>query len=74
MNSVGIDSAFISSPYETKSVKDGYVHFFVDPSDLNQFSYYYFKNSIRSATVTKQIFVRNTLSAHYLCLSDTIAF
>lgn len=71
-----IDSVFITSPYETLSFpnKFGVVNFHVDPSQVNQFSWYYIKNGVKSNTTTKQFFVRNAIPNNYLCLNDTIAF
>jgi hypothetical protein len=60
-NSVPADSVIITSPFVTGSLIRGNdrIYFYVDPSKLNQFSWYCVKNGINGDTIIKQIYVPN---------------
>ncbi len=60
-DSIPADSIVITSPYATGHLIRGNdrIYFYVDPSKLNQFSWYCVKNRINGNTITKQIYVPN---------------
>jgi hypothetical protein len=75
LDSLSVAEILITSQYETKSLTRGNTCcFYVDPSIVSQFSWYYIKNGVKSNILSKQIYVANSVSTNYKGFSYQISF